>query len=168
MYNLVKTSEGMGLCNTYTCLVPRIPLSGSQICSGAARSRPSHRTDTGSGGMDELEAAAAVLAVATDGFADEDLEQRPTMGSVAGGEAHLPTDEVMAVDKENLSVDAAPRDTEDGAHKVLFPTRAPLRKPCRQPLPPSGSHAHMSRKPCCRRSRWTHSWMRPRSCSRRA
>ena len=36
----------------------------------------SHPTDTGSGFMDELERAAAVLAVYIDDFAEDDVEQR--------------------------------------------------------------------------------------------
>ena len=69
--------------------------------------------NTGLGVMDELEAAAAVLAMSRDDFAEEEVEQRAPCAERSGSAAGTMAAEAMEVDKENIQVDAASREVED-------------------------------------------------------
>ena len=70
------------------------------------------------GGMDELAAAAAVMVVSIDDFAEEDFEQRPPCGGTAGGDAATSNDMTIEQDKENVLVDAAQCEVGDGDPEV--------------------------------------------------
>ena len=50
--------------------------------------------------MDELAAAAAVVAMSIDEFAEEELEQRPPCGVTAGSEAATSID--MTIDQSEI------------------------------------------------------------------
>ena len=73
--------------------------------------------------MDELAAAAAVVAMSIDEFAEEELEQRPPCGVTAGSEAATSIDMTINQDKENDQVDAVQCEVEDGDPEV---SKAPI------------------------------------------
>ena len=68
---------------------------GSEFLSRSSLVPCSRPSDTDLGGMDELAAAAAVVAISIDDFAEEDFEQRPPCGVSAGGDAAMSIDESM-------------------------------------------------------------------------
>ena len=74
--------------------------------------------NTGLGVMDELAAAAAVVAMSIDDFAEEDFEQHPPCGGTAGGDAATSNDTTIEQDKENVRVDAARCEVGDGNLEV--------------------------------------------------
>ena len=57
--------------------------------------------------MDELVAAAAVVAMAVDDFAEEDLAQYAPCGAAAVDEAHYPAAAVMEADEEKDQAEVA-------------------------------------------------------------
>ena len=73
--------------------------------------------------MTELAAAAAVVAMSIDDFAEEDLEQRGFCGAVGAGEVDVGNVEITTEDKENNNVHAATQDVEDAASKVTIALR---------------------------------------------
>ena len=93
-------------------------LVGSEFLSRSSLVPCSRPSDTDLGGMDELAAAAAVVAISIDDFAEEDFEQRPPCGVSAGGDAAMSIDESMEQDKENVLVDAAQSEVGDGDPEV--------------------------------------------------
>ena len=84
--------------------------------------------------MDELAAAAAVVAMATDDFAEEELEQRSFCGTVDAADVDMAAAGLMAEDKENDGAAAAASDPENAASKVTTPTRTVTAWPCVQHL----------------------------------
>ena len=93
--------------------------------------------------MDELAAAAAVMVVSIDDFAEEDFEQRPPCGGTAGGDAATSNDTTIEQDKENVLVDAAQCEVGDDDPEVTISPTLPLRPPC----------AHNHTQPDCHCSR---------------
>ena len=73
--------------------------------------------------MDELAAAAAVVAIATNANAPEDSGQRGTCGTVDVDDVDMPDQDTVAEDKENSQVNAAAREVEDAASKVIIALR---------------------------------------------
>ena len=69
----------------------------------------SHPTDTGSGCMDELETAAAVLAVDIDDFAEDDVEEREPGKALKSIEAQPQAFEQPNGEKVSNSGYAAPQ-----------------------------------------------------------
>ena len=71
--------------------------------------------------MDELAAAAAVVTMSVNGYAEAGFEQRPPCGDADGREGQgLPVEGTEA-DKENNGGDAASGvDVEDAKEQVLF------------------------------------------------
>ena len=84
--------------------------------------------------MDELAAAAAVVAMAVDGFADQDFGQRECCGSRGDAEWPAPAAESMAENDENDAAQAAADQPGDAASKVPNATRVPRDTPCVQHL----------------------------------
>ena len=85
----------------------------------SGRGQPLHAApNTRLGGMDELAAAAAVVAMSIDDFAEEDFEQRPPCGGTAGSDAATSNDMTIEQDKENVLVDAAKCEVGDGDPEV--------------------------------------------------
>ena len=80
--------------------------------------------------MDELAAAAAVVAMSTDDFAEEDFEQRPPCGFTAGSDAAASNEMTMEQDKENVRVDAAQSEVGDGDPEVTNSLTLQLHPPC--------------------------------------
>ena len=79
--------------------------------------------------MDELAAAAAVVAMSIDDFAEEEFEQRPPCGVTAGGGAAMSIDVCIEQDKENVIVDAARCEVGDGDPEVSNSPALQLRPP---------------------------------------
>ena len=84
--------------------------------------------------MDELAAAAAVVAIATDANAPNDLEQRSFCGNIGDGRVEMLDVETMAEDKENNNVHAAAHEFEDAAFEVASAPPVLIRTPYTQPL----------------------------------
>ena len=68
--------------------------------------------------MDDLAAAVAVVTLATDANADEQIEQRSSHVTYAADNAATINEEAMSEDKENIQGDAAAGNSEDGASQV--------------------------------------------------
>jgi len=68
--------------------------------------------------MDELAAAAAVVAMSIDDFAEEDFGQRQPCGVTTGSDAATSIDMSIEQDKENFVVDAAPCEVGDSNREV--------------------------------------------------
>ena len=90
--------------------------------------------------MDALAAAASVLAVGVDDFADDDLEQPSSCGIAAGDNAHAPMEESTEADKENFIVDAAPSQGEDANPEVTTTQETHARQPCVCNVTPPDTH----------------------------
>ena len=90
--------------------------------------------------MDELAAAAAVLAVDVDDFADDDLEQPSHCGVAAGIDAHAPMEVSTEADKENFTADAAQSQGEDANPEVTPTQENHARQPCVCNLTPPDTH----------------------------
>ena len=84
--------------------------------------------------MDELVAAAAVVAMATNANAREDTGQRGIHVTVGVGDVEMLNDETMSEDKENNSVHAAGQDPEDAASKVTIALQMLRPEPYTPPL----------------------------------
>ena len=80
--------------------------------------------------MDELAAAAAVVAMSIDDFAEEEEEQRPSCDVTAGIDAETPFRMVIEADKENVLGDAAQCEVGDGDPEVSNSPTLQLRPPC--------------------------------------
>lgn len=79
--------------------------------------------------MDELAAAAVVVSMATDGFADHEFGQRGTCGTFGTEDAARADVESTPDGKENNMGDAATGDPEDAALKVTNAPQELLRWP---------------------------------------
>ena len=90
--------------------------------------------------MDELDAAAGVLAVSLDDFAEGDFEQRQPYGLNEGSDAATSMVNDEEQDKENIRVDAARPRVEDASCKVSTPPFVPCSQPYAQHLAPLDSH----------------------------
>ena len=86
------------------------------------------------GGMDELAAAAAVVAMATDVNAPEDLGQRDACVNFGVGDVAMADEHNVPEDKENNDVHAAAAEIEDAASKVTIAPRVLRPAPYTQPL----------------------------------
>ena len=97
------------------------------------------------GGMDELAAAARVLAVAADSDAEEETEQ-PGPGVAAGrDERGLPADVEMAGEKENKDGEAARGQVGDANPQVTTAPCVPFCTACAPPFTrPDCTCAHPS------------------------
>jgi hypothetical protein len=80
--------------------------------------------------MDELAAAAAVVAISIDDFAKEDFEQRQPCGFTAGSDAAASNEMTIEQDKETVPVDAAQSEVGDGDPSVSSSPTFQLRPPC--------------------------------------
>ena len=80
--------------------------------------------------MDELDAAAGVLAVSLDDFAEGDFEQRQPYGLNEGSDAATSMVNDEQQDKENIRVDAALSEVGDGHPEVSTCPKQPLLPPC--------------------------------------
>ena len=99
--------------------------------------------------MDELAAAAAVVAMSIDSDAEEDLGQRGSSVTVGAGDAAMADVETSADDKENINGHAAVANPEDAPSKV--PNAPPVlhRTHFLQPLTRWYGHALTARKCLC-------------------
>ena len=84
--------------------------------------------------MDELAAAAAVVAIATDANALSDLGQRGTCITVSVGDVEMVDAHTVAEDKENNGVHAAGGEIEEAASKVTIAPRMLCPAPYTPPL----------------------------------
>ena len=84
--------------------------------------------------MDELAAAAAVVAMTTGANAAGDLGQRGCSGTVDVNSSAMPNVETTAEDKENSAGHAASGGPEDAPCKVLNATSRLIHRPCSQHL----------------------------------
>lgn len=81
---------------------------------------------TGWGSMDELAAAAAVVTMSVNGYAEAGFKQRPPCGDADGREGQgLPVEGTEA-DKENNGGVSASGDVEDAKEQVYFASKVPL------------------------------------------
>ena len=101
--------------------------------------------------MDELAAAAAVVAITTDSNADEDSALGLTSFMLMDVEAPEAADECLDVDKENESGGPATRDLGAANPKVSNATQEPQNMRHAQPLTQSSSHTDMLRNAPSRR-----------------
>lgn len=93
--------------------------------------------------MDELEAAAAVMAMSFDEFAEEDLEQYAPHEAAAVDESHRPAVEAAAAQDENQGGNTVPSDPEIANPKVMNAPQMPLRTRCRPPIIRPDGHTHV-------------------------
>ena len=84
--------------------------------------------------MDEVTAAAAVLAVTADDFAEAEMEQEPQHSSSVTVDEQTPALDSMEVVKENEGGNPARSDVEDANPKVYIPPLHTIPKPCAQHL----------------------------------
>ena len=86
------------------------------------------------GVMDELAAAAAVVAMTIDDNAGSNVEQRGSCGTCGAADAAMADMDIVAVDKENINGHAAAGAVEDAASKVASAPRVLMRARQRPPL----------------------------------
>ena len=84
--------------------------------------------------MDELAAAAAVVAMTVHGFADQEFGQRECAGSRGDADWPAPGALSMAEGDANDAAHAAAEQLGDAASKVPNATRVPRDTPCVQHL----------------------------------
>lgn len=148
--------------------------TGSPICKRAmnsvhaGESLSSRSVVRREGDMDELAAAAAVVAIATDANADEESALGLTSSTSMDVEAPEAADECLDVDKENKSGSPATRDLGAANPKVSNATQEPQNMRHAQPLTQSVSHIDMHRNALSRRLPWLCCSRWPTPCSPRA
>ena len=95
--------------------------------------------------MDELAAAAGVLAVATDSESEEEVEQPASCVAAGRDEGGSPADVEMVEDKENKDVEAARGQPGDADPQVTDAPRVAIPTPCAPPItPPDCTCTHPS------------------------
>jgi len=94
--------------------------------------------------MDELTAAAAVMAMSVDDFGEEDLEQYALHSAATIDEAQPPAAEAANVDSENDEGSTASGGPGIAHPKVTNDPRMPLCTPARPPLTRPEGHARVS------------------------
>ena len=100
----VQGNDGYGPLNFYFSVVPFPPDASSGIPVHWWRGSPSHLADTESGGMNELAAAAAVMAMSVDDDGIDDLGLEDAPGGAASDDVAMAALETTAEDKENSGV----------------------------------------------------------------
>ena len=102
--------------------------------------------------MNELAAAAAVVAMSLDDNAGGSLEQRPPHGIAAGSEGLTSMEVCTEADKENISVDAAPSQAEDANPEVTAAQKNHARQLRARNLTPFDCHLCRPRIICAQLS----------------
>ena len=90
--------------------------------------------EAAAGASDTAGAASTDMSMVTDGFARKISVQDAQQPAVGDANAQTAAVDVMDVDKENQSNDAARGEVEDANPKVTAPPTRPAREPCPQPL----------------------------------
>ena len=115
--------------------------------------------------MDEVEAAAAVLAVSVDELSDEGMELESVSGAQEAAEARAPASEAIEAEEENKPDLPAGRDDGAGVRKVSAGPRI-------LPSLPRAQHFACPKGPNHSRPfdrwQWLHCCRGPQICSQRA
>ena len=102
--------------------------------------------DSGSGGMDELAAAAAVFAMVIDSESEEEMEREANSG-VSRDDRGLPNaSRSQPADNANQGVHAARGEGGDASKQVMPARKKPISTPDGQPLTPYDGHASHARR----------------------
>ena len=115
--------------------------------------------------MDEVEAAAAVLAVSVDELSDEGMELESVSGAQEAAEARAPASEAIEAEEENKPDLPAGRDDGAGVRKVSAGPRILPSLPRAQHFacPTGPNHSRPFG-----RWQWLHCCRGPQICSQRA
>jgi hypothetical protein len=107
--------------------------------------------NTGLGCMDEVTAAAAVLAVSIDNYAGEDLEQDSRPATSTGTVEQMFAVQAMDMDEENEARAPALGDAGAANPKVMNATPLPSSKRCEPPLISPDGHTDLQIFPVAHR-----------------